>query len=218
MSYHTVEITQSLSPGLLWGTGKNTHIYSCLNGQLSEQSGEKLNYYLLQDTSFTNRPPNSKDRQKSPGIVALKVWTPSSNSSSSSSTRALVSSRLSGSNPRATESGPGRVAPSGLLQQASQVVLIHVPVWEPALADGCYFNLQITEKMITFWRASSSSLRFFSSCLLRFFTNPPLELRCSSSARNMDDFAFSYSSWRCMHNNFAFLRAVSVSSYTEKKY
>lgn len=63
----------------------------------------------------------------------------------------------------------------------------------------------------TFCEASSSSFLFFSRCLLKVPVCPLLEVTRSSSARIVDDFAFSYSSWRWMYNKFAFLWVVSAS-------
>lgn len=56
----------------------------------------------------------------------------------------------------------------------------------------------------TFWRASSSSFLFFSSCLLT-------ALDCSSRERLVDDCAFSYSSLLSDFSARAFRKAASAS-------
>lgn len=61
----------------------------------------------------------------------------------------------------------------------------------------------------TFCRASSSSLRLFSSCLAA--AAPPPPPICSSSSRLVDTFAFSYSSCRWACSSRAFFRALSAS-------
>lgn len=60
----------------------------------------------------------------------------------------------------------------------------------------------------TFCKASSSSLRLFSSCLAA--AGPPPAF-CSSSRRLVATLAFSYSSCRWVCSSRAFLRALSAS-------
>lgn len=89
------------------------------------------------------------------------------------------------------------------------------------LEFSAHSNLQ--RRRCTFCRASSSSLRLFSSCLAA--AAPPPPPICSSSRRLVDTLAFSYSSCRWACSSRAFLKAPSAScwrctrvwgSYTDK--